>query len=206
MQSVEYTRQDLMEEHKTMTPRLKKLAKIVLKEITYDVTKETQPEEESTRVETARIKALPIFLWPAEHTASDISKTSISSQDTIAADTERQSNTVQHKEERRLHDTLTGIHRQLLKPFRPSSIEHLHSVQYAIIEDKTVGQVNMLLHSIYDKAQRDTNPTDCETDSTALIIQSIYKSCQKIINPLVPKHCEDTVIAKYWGSCIPITR
>ena len=211
MQLVKYTTLDLMKEHKNMTPRLKKLVQIALKEIAHDVTRETQPEEEPRRVETAKIKQQPIFLWPAEHTSSDINQTSIDSQDrmqssvekdgeTIAADMEHQSNTAHHREERRLHDILKGIHRQLLKPFRPAPSERLYAIQYDIIEEKTAPQVSLLLQKMQENAQRDTKQTDADASTAILVSQSIRTYSQRIINALVPEGCEEPVIAKYWGA------
>ncbi|KAK0513496.1 hypothetical protein JMJ35_004482 [Cladonia borealis] len=199
------------EQTRKSTSQLKKLVKIALKEVSHDGIIETQPDEEPTRVEKADIKQLPIFLWPAEHTPSDINQTSIDSEDrtqlpsekdgeTIAADMEHQSNTAHHREERRLHDILKGIHRQLLKPFRPAPSERLHAIQYDIIEDKTAPQVSLLLQKMQEKAERDTNQIDPDASTAFLVSKSIRTYSQKIINALVPEDCEEPVIAKYWGA------
>lgn len=121
----------VMLQQRNMPPRLKKLVRLALKEISEvnEVSEVTEIEmnsmEEPTCVETAGIEQLPIFLWPVEHALSEIDQTSLERKDrtqvpdkedgeTDLVETEYQSSTAHHREERMLHDMLKEMHRSLL--------------------------------------------------------------------------------------------
>ena len=201
----------LMIQQRNMPPRLKKLVRIALKEVSEVNGIETHAKEEPTCVETAGIEQLPIFLWPAEPTRSEINQGLFDREDrteapvkedgeTDRAETECQLNTAHHREERMLHDILKEIHRKLIKPFRPSPSERLHAILYDIIEDKNPREVVQLLQSIHEKSQRGTSHVGDDETTTALISNNIYKHSQMIINALVPEDFDNPVIAKYWGA------